>query len=127
MQVKRIVTLVVTRAAALVAAGLCALLRKVGAPKKGGRYTIAVDGSVYDKYSKFRERLQSALADSVACFGGRVAGVAPAGAGQNPAGGGSGHEGAGFDIVFRACQGGSLFGTAVIAAAESSQPRVDAH
>jgi hexokinase len=127
VQVKQIVTLVVTRATALIAVGLCALLCKVGAPEKGGRYTIAVDGSVYDKYSKFRERLQSALVDRVARVGGQMTGAAPAGQGQARAGGASTREGASFNVVFRACQGGSLFGTAVIAAVESSLARGCAH
>ena len=49
------------RAAALVAAGCAALLARANAASVGGRFVIAVDGSVHEKYAKFQQRLQVCL------------------------------------------------------------------
>eukprot|EP00892_Ulva_mutabilis_P000871 jgi/Ulvmu1/10785/UM069_0019.1 len=114
---KQVVEAVVERAARVLAAGLLALLLKVGAPDRGGTYAIAVDGSVYHKYTKLRHRLHAAVAAAVAQHGGALeASDAPAGllAAHRPAR-------VRFQVEFVGVQGGSCFGAAVIAASQATK------
>ena len=57
MQAKEVVELVADRAARLVALSLCALIAQMNGPNTAHR-CIAVDGSLYQKYDKLRERIQ---------------------------------------------------------------------
>lgn len=115
MQLKQVIDAVVERAARVIAAGLTALLLKVDAPGRGGTYAIAVDGSVYHKYTKFRRRLHVALAAAVAPHGGALEDSdvpsAALDALQPPL--------VRFQVQCVGCQGGSCFGAAVIAASQA--------
>jgi hypothetical protein len=114
VQFKQVVAAVVQRAADLIAAGLAALLTKAGAPEKGGVFGIAVDGSVYHKYPKFRSRLHIALTSAVQPIGGVLETSAVTMTEMQ-----SGVEGPGterFRAKFVDVQNGSCFGTAVVAA-----------
>lgn len=114
MQLKQVVAAVVQRAADLIAAGLVALLYKVGAPEKGGMFGIAVDGSVYHKYPKFRTRLHIALARALMSIGGVLENPEAVVAGLDI--GFRGPETETFRAKFVDVQNGSCFGASVVAA-----------
>ena len=112
---KQVVDAVVGRAARVLAAGLVAMLIKVGAPDRGGSFGIVVDGSVYHKYTKLRHRLHAALAAALARHGGVLEDSdAPAAAvlAHRP-------PRVKFQVHCVDCQGGSCFGAAVIAASQA--------
>jgi Hexokinase len=114
VQFKQVVTAVVQRAADLIAAGLAALLYKVGAPEKGGVFGIAVDGSVYHKYPKFRSRLHIALTRALMPSGGMLENPAAVAADMDIGLGGP--DSRKFRAKFVDVQNGSCFGAAVVAA-----------
>lgn len=115
VQLKQVIDAVVERAARVLAAGLAALLLKVDAPGRGGTYAIAVDGSVYHKYTKFRRRLHVALAEAVGPHGGALedsdAPLAVLDAVRPQV--------VRFQVQCVGCEGGSCFGAAVIAASQA--------
>lgn len=117
VQMKQVVEAVAERAARVLAAGLVAMLLKVGAPERGGTYAIAVDGSVYHKYTKLRRRLHIALAAALASHGGVLEDSDAPPAALAP------HQPAvvKFQVQCVGCQGGSCFGAAVIAASQARQ------
>jgi hexokinase len=114
LQAKRVVEAVVTRAAAIIAACLTALLLKVQEHSTRATYAIATDGSVFAKYLRLQVRLQRILSDNVVPFGGCVAGVDAAGPHKRR-----------FEVRFVSVDGCSGFGAAVLAAAESAQAKGD--
>lgn len=59
---KRLATLIGTRAARLSACGIAAIVSKMGYLDEGG-CGVATDGSLYNKYPKFADRIHEALVD----------------------------------------------------------------
>lgn len=118
MQLKQVVAAVVQRAADLIAAGLVALLIKSRASEKGGLFGIAVDGSVYHKYPKFRSRLHIALQQALVPIGGTIENPEAVASDFNVGIGGP--EVVKFRAKFVDVQNGSCFGAAVVAAAASA-------
>ncbi|GEM_PF-902858 len=97
--VKKIVELVATRSARIIAAAIIASIKKQD-PLLAASHIIAVDGSLYEKYPGYKQKLRKALnqlADRV--FG----------------------EGSGKKIAVRLTKDGSGIGAAVIAAIASAQ------
>jgi hexokinase len=107
VQAKRIVEAVATRAAALIAACLTALLIRVREHNPRAAYAIAADGSVFAKYLRLQARLQRALSENLAAFGGCVAGADAPGSRKRS-----------FEVRLVSVDGCSGFGVAVLAAAE---------
>lgn len=114
MQLKQVIAAVVERAARVLAAGLTALLLKVGAPQRGGTFALAADGSVYHKYTALRRRLHGALAEALGPHGGALEGSdapPPTLEAARP-------RNVLFQVECVACDGGSCFGAAVVAASQ---------
>ena len=126
VQLKQVVAAVVQRAADLIAAGLVALLSKAGAPEKCGVFGVAVDGSVYHKYPKFRSRLHIALARALRPIGGVLDTTDAAAADMVTVFGGYHKTTAEkFRAKFVDVQNGSCFGAAVVAASSAVSGATD--
>lgn len=59
LQARQVIDLVIDRAARLLAIALVAILAKMEPERRGGHYCIAVDGSVYRRYTRYRELIHS--------------------------------------------------------------------
>ena len=113
LQARQVVHAVVGRAAKILGACLAAIVEKVRENQPRKTYAIVADGSVYTKYEKYRQRVHAALAAQIAHMGGRVEGVAAGPKQEN------------FEVRFVACDGGSTFGAAVLAAVEHQHGKAD--
>lgn len=110
------------RAAALVAAGVAAIVSRILAGTKpngqssGDTLSVTVDGSVYVKYDRFRRRLHAELAAALAPLGATL--VASSDSASNSPDRSNGAAGPAVRIA--AHRGGSLLGSAVLAAAQAA-------
>jgi hexokinase len=98
--VRNVCMMVANRSARLCAAGVAAVLENCGLELSKEPVVVAVDGSVFAKYPKYRQRLREALVELI------------------------GEETA-RQVTFKLVHGGSASGAAFIAAAATSKAYVD--